>query len=66
MKAYKPNDYAKVIYGGAVTGATVRNWIKNGKIKHRVEQTPTGQYLIYVDDKPKSEVDTLIGMIRAA
>nr|WP_136252912.1 hypothetical protein [Ningiella ruwaisensis] len=66
MKYYKPNDYAKEIYGGAVSGATIRNWAKSGKLKHRVELTPTGQYLIFVDEQLTSEADKLLKMIKAA
>lgn len=65
---YKPDEYAKQVYGGAITGATVRNWIKRGKLPSNAcaEKTPTGQWLIKVDEVAKSEAQILVDMIEGA
>lgn len=62
---YRPAEYAEKVYGGKVSSATIRNWIKANRLPkgHWVETTPTGQYLIHVDEKPKTKVDELFNLM---
>lgn len=64
---YRPKEYAQVFYGGMITCATVRNWIIKNKLPkgHKPIQTPTGQYLIKVENHHKDEVDELISLIES-
>jgi hypothetical protein len=67
MKTYKPTEYAVEVWNGKVTDKTIRNWIKAGKMPSntQVEKTPGGQYLIHVNDTPKSNSQTLLDMMKA-
>jgi hypothetical protein len=67
MKTYKPTEYAVEVWSGKVTDKTIRNWIKAGKMPSntKVEKTPGGQYLIHVNDAPKSNSQTLLDMMKA-
>lgn len=68
MKSLTPKQYADEIWGGSVTGNTVRNWIKAGKqLKsvERIEVTPTGHYVLFLNDKPQTEADKLFAMMKA-
>jgi hypothetical protein len=68
MITYTPVEYAETIYGGAVTSKTVRNWIKSGKkLKgvSYVETTPTGHYIIFMEEDAKSNAASLFEMMKA-
>jgi hypothetical protein len=67
MKTYKPTEYAAEVWNGKVTDKTIRNWIKAGRMpaNTEVETTPTGQYLIHVNDVPKSNSQALLDMMKA-
>ena len=62
---FKPTEYAKEVFGNKISPATVRNWIKTDKLPkhHRVEKTPTGQYLIHIDEQPKTKAEELFRMM---
>ena len=65
MRKLKPQAYLDEFYPAAgVTTKTVINWIKAKKIKG--EQTPTGRWLVCVDDAPESKVNNLVKMLEAA
>lgn len=68
MQALKPSEYAEQILGGAVTGKTIRNWVKAGKKLPRVarvEMTPTGGYLLFIEHEEKSNVMSLVESMKA-
>jgi predicted site-specific integrase-resolvase len=67
MKTYNPTEYAEQVWNNKVSGKTIRNWINAGRMPANttVEQTPTGRYLINVEDKPKTEVQNLLEMMQA-
>ncbi len=68
MKAIKPSEYAEQILGGAVTGKTIRNWIKAKKKLpkvDRVEITPTGGYLLFMEQEAQSNVMALVEGMKA-
>lgn len=64
---YTPDEYALEVWAGKVTGATVRNWIKGGKLPKntRAETTPTGKYLIHVDAPPASKAQELFKLMES-
>lgn len=64
---FKPSEYAQEFYDGCITSATIRNWCKSRKLPngHRAEVTPTGQYLIHVDEAPKTKAEELLSMLEA-
>lgn len=43
---------------------TVINWIKKGKIKG--EQTPTGRWLVVVNNQEPSKINSMLAMLEAA
>ncbi|MFW8589871.1 hypothetical protein ACOI22_03615 [Glaciecola sp. 2405UD65-10] len=61
-----PNQYAKKFYEGGVTCATIRNWIKQGRlpVDHVAERTPTGHYIIRVSDSPKTKAQSLAELMK--
>lgn len=66
MRTYTPSEYANEVFNGKVTCRTVRNWIVNGKmpINTEVERTPTGRFLIHVDDNVlESKVSQLFKLL---
>jgi len=68
MKAYTPTEYASAVWGDSVTSKTIRNWIKAGiKLKGAscVEITPTGHYVIFMQEDTKSNAMTLVDMMKA-
>ncbi|MEM7419912.1 MAG: hypothetical protein AAF364_09300 [Pseudomonadota bacterium] len=68
MKSLTPAQYAKEVWGGAVTDKTVRNWIKRGKkLKgvSYVETTPTNHYVLFMEEEVKSNVTELLEQMRA-
>lgn len=68
MKSLTPNQYANEVWGGSVTGVTVRNWIKAGKkLKdvERVEITPTNHYVLFLSDEPQTKAQSLLEMMKA-
>jgi len=65
MKKIKPQQFLDELYPCVgYTTKTVINWIKSGRIKG--EQTPSGRWLVLVDDKPKSNISTLVKILEAA
>ena len=63
QRIFTPDEYARIVFNRKVTGKTVRNWILKGcmPVNTTVNQTPTGRYLIEVDDtKCKSKADALL------
>lgn len=65
MRKLKPKAYLDEVYPGAgYTTKTVINWIKSGKIKG--EQTPTGRWLVLMEEKKESTVNALVKMLEAA
>ena len=52
QRIFTPDEYARIVFNQKVTGKTVRNWILKGcmPVNTSVNQTPTGRYLIEVDD----------------
>lgn len=64
-----PTQYAKQFYGGSITGATVRNWIKGNKLPgdHKAEQTPTGHYIIRIEEQAtsKSKAQSLVELMKS-
>ena len=55
MKKLTPRDYLTEFYPGtSICVKTVTNWIKKGKIKG--EQTPSGRWLVLVDDELEKHV----------
>lgn len=68
MNACTPKEYAENFYGGAVTNKTVRNWIKAGKkLKgvSRVETTPGGHYILFMEESAKSKAQLLFEQMKA-
>lgn len=68
MKSLTPKQYAKEVWGGCVTCKTVRNWIKKGrplKGVDRIEMTPTGHYVLFLSDTPKTRAQTLLEQMKA-
>lgn len=68
MKALTPSQYAQEVWGGTVTDKTVRNWIKRGKKMKgvsRVETTPTGHYVLFMEEQVTSNVESLLAQMRA-
>jgi predicted site-specific integrase-resolvase len=64
MKKLKPKDYIDEYYPfSKLSKKTIINWIKNGKIKG--EQTPTGRWLVLIDDENKN-VKRLLAMMESA
>lgn len=66
LRKLKPSQYIDEFYpGGGVTTQTVRNWIRQRKLK--AERTPTGRFLVVVnDDKPrKDEVQKLVSLLES-
>lgn len=68
MKALKPSAYSKEVYGGSVTPKTIRNWINAGKklpgVK-RVETTPSGHYVLIMEEQEKSNAELLAEQMKA-
>lgn len=65
MRKLKPQAFLDEVYPGACyTTKTVINWIKSRKIKG--EQTPTGRWLVLMEDKPESNVNSLVKLLEAA
>lgn len=68
MKALKPAAYSKEVYGGSVTPKTIRNWIKAGKklpgVK-RVETTPAGHYVLFMEERAKSNAELIAEQMKA-
>lgn len=60
-----PKEYSEMFYEGRYHPATIRNWCKAGKLKagQRFEVTPTGQYLIHIDEQPKTKAEELFRMM---
>ena len=68
MRAMTPNQYAREVWGDTITSKTIRNWIKKGrKLKgvSRVETTPTGHYVLFMEEEVKSNVEHLLQQMRA-
>jgi archaellum component FlaF (FlaF/FlaG flagellin family) len=68
VKALTPNEYAQVVWGGTVTSKTVINWINSGKqLKNvsRVEITPTGRYVLFMEEQQNSNVQNLVEMLKS-
>ena len=65
MKKLKPKAYLDKFYpeSGMCT-KTVVNWIKAGKLKG--EQTPTGRWLVLIEEQPESKVNAIVKMMEAA
>ena len=66
MMMLTPKKYADRFYGGAVTCATVRNWIKRNKLPvgHVAEKTLTGHYMIRVNVQTKSEMQSILEQMK--
>ena len=65
MRKLKPQAYLDETYPGAgYVPKTVVNWIKAGKIKG--EKTPTGRWLVLIDEQPESKVNAIVKMMEAA
>jgi len=65
MRKLTPQQYLDIKYPEiGYTTKTVINWIKAGKV--RGERTPTGRWLVLLDDHPQSNVSTLVKMLEAA
>lgn len=65
MRKLKPQDYLDEFFpSSTICRKTVVNWIKAGKIKG--EQTPTGRWLVLIDEKPESKVNDLVKLLEAA
>lgn len=65
MKKLTPQDYLKEVYPGAsICAKTVINWIKKGKIKG--EQTPTGRWLVVINEREPTKENTLLAMLEAS
>lgn len=62
-----PSQYAQKFYEGAVTCATIRNWINRGKLPvgHVAEKTPTGHYIIRVNENQKTKAQTLVELMKS-
>ncbi|MCC2615985.1 hypothetical protein LJ739_07000 [Aestuariibacter halophilus] len=65
--ALTPQEYAAEVWKGGITGKTVLNWIKKGKMPPgtRVEITPTGRHLIYIEEVEKTKVQELVEQMKA-
>lgn len=65
MRKLKPRNYIEEFYpDSGISVATVKNWIKSGKIKG--EQTPTGRYLVCVPiGAQSSQTDELLQFLEA-
>lgn len=66
--AYTPAQYAEKVWGGAVTPRTIRNWIENGKALKgvsRVESTPAGRYVIFMQDEHEPKALSLVEMMKS-
>lgn len=66
LRKLKPQQYIDEFYpGGSVTTQTVRNWIRKNRIK--AERTPTGRFLIHVNDKTpqRNNVDKLVSFLES-
>lgn len=62
MKKLTPKDYLKEVYPGAlICSKTVINWIKKGKLKG--EQTPTGRWLVVIDEQESAKVNVMLKML---
>ncbi|BFT29906.1 hypothetical protein D210916BOD24_10820 [Alteromonas sp. D210916BOD_24] len=70
MAMYTPTQYSNEVLQGTRQPITVRRWCETGKIigykgVHRVEKTPTGGWLIHVEDhSTNSNVDALVQMMK--
>lgn len=65
MRKLKPQAYLNEFYpDSGIVPKTVVNWIKTGKIKG--EQSPTGRWLVSLEDKPESKVNSLVKIMEAA
>lgn len=65
MRKLKPPQYIAEFYPGACyTTKTIINWIKAGKLKG--EQTPTGRWLVLVNDQNSTKVNDMLAMLEAA
>lgn len=54
VRKLKPSQYIDEFYpGGSITTQTVRNWIRQNRIK--AERTPTGRFLVLVSDEPQKQ-----------
>lgn len=65
MRKIKPRQYIDEFYpGSGITTATVGNWLKKGKIQG--EKTPTGNWLVIVDDdQPSSNIESLLSFLES-
>jgi hypothetical protein len=66
MKSYTPSEYAREVCYGKVTSRTVHNWIDKGLMPDNVsiELTPSGRKIIIVNDKPKSNIENLVALMK--
>ena len=64
---YTPKEYAETFYHGKVTPRTVQNWIKANRLPEgtKVDMTPTGYYLIIVEQQPQNNVDNLVALLES-
>ena len=61
----KPKIYLEEFYPEAgFCTKTVINWIKKGKLKG--EQTPTGRWLVVVNDQEPTKVNCMLNMLEAS
>ncbi|SHO54365.1 hypothetical protein [Vibrio quintilis] len=63
MRAIKPKQYIDEFYpGSGLTTATIRNWLRKGKIPG--VRTPTGNWLVVIENnQPSSKVEELLSFL---
>ena len=65
MRKLKPTQYLDEFYPATqLTTKTIVNWIKAGRICG--EQTPTGRWLVLVNDTSSSKVNNMLKMLEAS
>ncbi len=65
MKKLTPKDYLKEAYpGSSICAKTVINWIKKGKLKG--EQTPTGRWLVVIDEEQSTKINHMLKMLETS
>ncbi len=65
MRKLKPTQYLAEFYPAACyTTKTVINWIKKGKLNG--EQTPTGRWLVLVNDQEPTKINSMLKMLEAS
>jgi len=65
LRKLKPPQYLAEFYPAACyTPKTIINWIKAGKLKG--EQTPTGRWLVLVNDQPSTKVNDMLMLLEAS